>query len=547
MEGHVTRAVVLALALGVLRFSPVGAQVDSTLPRFRQRQIRIESSGPSLVLPGRWLAAAAALGETPGAMRTAYTELTLQSGLSPLPPDSLGRFGILRVMGLYRREELTGVTIATLEKLKANLRTDTALARFEYLFRPNGRWQVDIHDVALARSRRPFPTISWQSVQPLLASAGLIDTTRAEVEAVPLALYRLYVQSETDSASFQSIHSRLRQSDPVAAAQVMAFVTSYGEAAQWFLSALRFLLEERWVVAGPGLKSPAEMVRELWQTDSPVPEVRVRTFGYPEGAVRIGTDSILLAGLVRPENAAAREWLDHQGGERLVETLHRLSLPSQDQLRLKVGVEQYRLSSIGSYARESFSGFLEPRDVILLDPSYQPVLALGTLIHEWQHILEERARRADRTNPAYHITDDEVTLTSPDPFLAEGLAEWLTEEILRPVLIDFPLIGFGEAEKRLSLPQNDPHQLGYLLARTLARSLGQVQATRLLLIRSAVHPDAVMRDARVRRAWATYQGADRAIARRGEPILIPQSIFTIEDGHPDVVQSEIIAPYIPRR
>ena len=547
MEGHVTRAVVLALAFGVLRFLPVAAQVDSSLPRFRQRQVRIESPGPSLVLPGRWLAAAAALGETSGAMRAAYTELTLRSGLSPLPPDSLGRFGLFRVMGLFRREELTTATIEMLTRLKANLRNDTALARFDYLFRPNGRWQVDIHDVALSRSRRPFPTISWPSVRPVLASAGLIDSTTADLESVPLALYRLYVQSETDSAAFQSIQSRLRQSDPAAAAQVSSLINSYGEAAQWFVTAVRFLLEERWVAVRGTFRSPAELVRETWQTTSPVPEIQVHTYGYPEGAVRIGTDSLLRGVLLRPENPSAAEWLKRNGGERLVEILHRLSLPPSDQIRVKIGADLYRLTSVEQYARESFSGFLEPKDQILLDPSYQPVLALGTLIHEWQHILAERARRSGPLHGAYRVTEDEVTFVPLDPFLAEGFAEWLTEEILQSVLPDFPLIVFGEAEKRISLAQSDPHQLGYLLVRTLARTLGDPRATRLLLIRSASNPELVTRDPRVRRAWSTRQGTDRTMGRRGEPVLIPQSTFTIEDGQPDLVQSQIIAPYIPRR
>jgi hypothetical protein len=546
MEGHVKRAVVLALALGVLRVFPVDAQVNSSLPRFRQRQIRIESHDSSLVLPGRWLAAAAAQGETPEALRAAYTELTLRSGLSPLPPDSLSRFGLFRVMGLYRREELTAATIATLTRLRANLRSDTALARFDYLFRPNGKWQVDIHDVALARARRPFPTISWQSVRSPLAAVGLLDNT-ADLESVPLALYRLYVQSENDTAVFHALQPRLRQADPAAAAQISSLVNSYGEAAQWFVSAVRFLLEERWVAVGQAVRSPADLVRQAWQSASPVPEIRARAFGYPEGAVRIGTDSTLIELLIQPDNSSAREWLAEHGGVSLVEALHQLMLPVNDQRRLRAGTRLFRLTSVALYAKESFSGFLEPRDMIQLDPSYQPVLALGTLIHEWQHILGERARRTGGISGAYRVTDDEVTFAPSDPFLAEGFAEWLTEEILAPVLVNFPLVGFGEAEKRISLPQNYPHQLGYLRARTLARSLGDPRATRSLLIRAAPDPQLVTGDPRVRRAWAAQRGSDRIMGRRREPILIPESVFTIEDGHPDLVQSQIAAPYIPPR
>ena len=547
MEGHVKRAVVLAAFLGVLLSTSLAAQADTSLPRFRQLQIRFEPASPNLTLPGRWLAAATRLGETTEAMRTAYTELSLRSGLTPLPPDSVTRFGLLRVMGLFRRAELVAAAIATLEKIRPRLKSDTAQARFDYLFRPNGRWQVDIHDVALARARRPFPTLTWESTRSALATAGLLENEQPEVESVPFALYRLYVQSHVDTAAFRAALQKLRRNDPATAAQITSLVNSYEEAAQWFVNAITFLLDQRWIPAGDLRESPAERVREIWRSAVPVPEIRARPFGYPEGAVRIGTDTFLVRSLIVPENASAQEWFKRNGSEELVATLHRLALPSSEQTRLKVGDDIYRLSSVKQYAGESFSGFLEPRDLILLDPSYQPVLALGTLIHEWQHILGERARQADRASGAFRLSAEEATLIQLDPFLAEGFAEWLSEVTLAGVREDFPLFGFGEAEKRISLAQNDPHQLGYLIVRALAQSLNDVQATRLLLIRSGANPELVLRDPRIRRAWAAYRGPDRTMARRGEPLLLPMAVFTIEDGQPDLVQSQIIAPYIPRR
>jgi hypothetical protein len=517
----------------------------AAMPRFRQLQVRIESARPDVVLPGRWLAAATSLGETVAAVRTGYTELSLRAGLTPLPPDSLARFGLLRVMGLFQREELIRATTATLERIRSNLRGDTAVARFDYLFRPNGRWQVDVHDVALARARRPFPTLTWESARAALASAGLLEREQAGVETIPLALYRLYVQSRNDTAAYQATRQLLRH-DPSGAA-VTSLVNSYEEASEWYVQATRFLLEQRWIPAGSTFRSPADLVREMWNQAATIPEIRSRPFGYPEGAVRIGTDSSLIGVLIKPENASARDWLARHGWESLLVAAHRLSLPSSERTRLKVGGDLFRLSSIREYARESFSGFLEPRDLILLDPSYQPLFALGTLIHEWQHILGERARHGDRQTGAYRLTADQLIFTQLDPYLAEGFAEWLTEVLLASALTEFPLVGLGEAEKRISLPQNDPHQLGYLLARTLAQTLGDVQATRALLIHAGPDPERVIRDSRVRRAWAAYNAPDRTIARRSEPTLLPMAVFTIEDGEPDLVQSQIIAPYIPRR
>jgi hypothetical protein len=198
-----------------------------------------------------------------------------------------------------------------------------------------------------------------------------------------------------------------------------------------------------------------------------------------------------------------------------------------------------RLTSVAEFASESFSGFLEIRDVILLDPSYQPLLALGTLIHEWQHILHERARQADSTR-GYVRRGNQVMVSQLDPFLAEGMAEWATEEVLGPALVAFPLLGFGEAEKRVSLPTADPHLLGYIMVRTLARVLKTPSATLDLLTKAGGDPAQVVRDRRLSRAWAGRTGPDRVIPRRGEAVLIPQTVFTMEDGQPDLVQTEIL-------
>lgn len=517
----------------------------AALPRFRQRQIRIGSVRPNIVIPGRWLAAAAAMGEDPESNRAGYTELSLRAGLTPLTPDSLARFGLFRAMGLFRRPEMTQAAVATLERIRSNLQNDTAVARFDHLFRPGGRWQIDVHDVALARSRRPFPTLQWESLRPVLQASGLLDSDKPGVDVIPLALYRLYVLSRNDSAAYQVIEQTLRQSDGNGAALVISLVGSYEEASQWYVTALRFLLEERWIRTGTDRRSLAGLVGETWRTPVEAPEIRSRLYGYPEGAVRVGTTPRLVAAVLRAENATARDWLERHGPETLLSVVHRLSLPYDERTRLTAAGDEFRLSSVQQYARESFSGFLEPRDIILLDPSYEPLLALGTLIHEWQHILQEHARQADSVNGAYRVGSDQLTMTQLDPYLAEGFAEWLTEEILVPALGDFPLLAFGEAEKRVSLPQNDTHQLGYLMVRALARTLGNADATRQLLTRSVTDPLLILRDSRIGRSWSAYRGPDRTMARRTDPVLLPQAVFTIEDGEPDLVQSQIIAPYIP--
>jgi hypothetical protein len=549
MEGHVKLPVLLAVAFAVLLTAPVTAQVSdadlASLPRFRQLQIRIEPVDSGFSVPGRWIAATSAMGENTEAIRTRYTELALRAGLVPLPSESLSTVGLFRAMGVFRREELLRTATETLQRIRGNLQNDTARVRFDFLFRPNGRWQVDIHDVALTRARRPFPTLTWESLRPALVIIGLRGNDPG-VETIPLALYRLYIQSHNDSAGYQSTLDRLRQRDAPGATLVTAMVSSYREAAEWYVTAMRFLLEQRWIPSGTSFASPAEQVRAAWGQAAPIPEIRARPFGYPEGAVRIGTDSGLVRTLVIPVNAPAREWLKRNGWENLLAVTHRLVVEWSELARLKVGTAIFRLSSVREYAAESFSGFLEPRDIILLDPSYQPLFALGTLVHEWQHILSERSRQGDPNGGAYRIGGDQAVFAPLNPFLAEGFAEWLTEVILESTAADFPLVSLGETEKRLSLAQNDPHHLGYLLARSLARTLGSSAATRQLLIRAGANPALVLRDPKVRSAWSTYRGRDQTMTRRAEAVLLPMVTFTIEDDEPDLVQSQIIAPYIPR-
>jgi hypothetical protein len=513
----------------------------AALPRFRQRQLRIGSDQSQFVVPGRWLAAAQAVGETVAAMRSRYTEVALGAGVTPLPPDSVSSFGLYRAMGLFRREEMNAAAVRTLERIRSRLRSDTSLARFDHLFRPAGSWQLDIHDVARAVAGRAFPTISWNAARPALAAAGLLDKAPAGVESVPLALYRLFTQSRNDTAAFRESEDAMRRADLASAGAVSALLSGYEQAALWYVAAMQFLLRQQWISADSSLQSPEMLVRAVWRSSAPVPEIRARAYGYPEGSVRIGTDSQFIRAVLVPENAPAGDWLRRHGPERLVSMLHQLRVPAAERTVLQRGGEWLRLSSVQEYARESFSGFLEPDDLILLDPSYQPLLALGTVVHEWLHILHERARQA--LPPAGRsTTDGEIVITQPDPFLAEGMAEWLTEQILAPALGDFPLVQFGEAEKRVSLTSNDPHQLGYLLVRTLAGAVGDPRSTLDLLIRFGSDPAPLVADRRLSRAWSGYRGADRVIPRRGGTVLVPQAVFTVEDGHPDLVESLIISP-----
>jgi hypothetical protein len=546
-DGHLTDAGLEGTATNANdRFRWSGIRLDESvefyaaLPRFRVRQL-IVASGGAYRIPGRWLAAATAL-SSGNRLHRHYADLATRLGLAPLPAESLGNAGLIQVMGLFRRSDMHEIAVKTLQRIRAGLRSDTAIARFDYLFHPSGAWLVDIHDVALARARRPFPALTWESASPALRGAGLLRDVIPGTDSIPLSVYRLASLSHSDSAGFLAVQQQLREADSASAFAVAALIEGYDDAAEWYVAVMDFLLRQRWFAGTSGPISPADLVARIWRTASPLPAIRTRFFGYPEGTVRIGLDSEIVTKIVNPENATGREWLARHGTAALVETLHRIVLTQGDRTILELGERRYRLSSIGVLGTESFSGFLEPRDIILLDPSYEPLLALGTLVHEWQHVLHEHARMVNQSGGDFTSTPRQVVIHQIDPYLAEGLAEWLTEDALSPIAAEYPLVAFGEAEKRASLPESNPHNLGYFMVQALAAAVDDRTHVLQLLVEHGSDPSAILGDRRVVRAWAGKTGADRVISNHGEDSLIPEVIFTIEDEQPDVVESRIVTP-----
>jgi hypothetical protein len=505
-------------------------------PAFLLRQMVLGSAVKNIRLPGRWIAAVKAQGLNQEGLRAGYVELALGAGLTPLTADTLNAAGVYRAMGLFHRPEMVRSAAQSLERIRAGIRSDTLRARFDYLFRPAGTWLVDIHDVALARVRRTFPTVTWESARPALRAAGFLADSLPGLEPIPLALYQLYALRETDSLAYQSRLTQLPAADAASTQAVLALIDSYDNAAQWYQAALRLLLEQP-VFAEDSGASIASRVARFWRVPVRVPEVRVRIYGYPEGATRIGADSTLARRLFRPLNAAAREWLGRHPTPDLFDAIHRLPALSAPAWIDNAGA-RCRITSVTETSTESFGGFLEPRDLILLDPSYEPLLALGTLVHEWQHLLHEHLRDGSSMTSA----GSQVRLIQPNPYLAEGLAEWATERILDPIASRYPLLRFGEAEKRMSLAQEDPHVLGYAMVRAVESALGDPRATLSLIVKAGTDPAQVLADGRVAAAWSRYAGPDRLIPRRGGVSIIPETRFQLVDEQPDVLQTLIFPP-----
>jgi len=151
----------------------------------------------------------------------------------------------------------------------------------------------------------------------------------------------------------------------------------------------------------------------------------------------------------------------------------------------------------------------------------------------------ERHRLSLREDGA--IRDDDGTglqIVASNSFLAEGLVEWMTERLLGPILERAPMVGVGDAQKLAVLAAenlNDPHALGLRMMRALAAT-GAPDAARGMVL---AHADAPARVAATVPAWRGSSAPDRVVPTRGQRRLVPETIFTVEDGVGDVIGAHI--------
>jgi hypothetical protein len=190
--------------------------------------------------------------------------------------------------------------------------------------------------------------------------------------------------------------------------------------------------------------------------------------------------------------------------------------------------------------RQRPSGFLDPFNEIVLAPSYLPVLALETVVHEWIHILYQQARTV---SDYARDEGDWIRLTPPDRFVAEGLAEWYAELLFRPVVDRIPMMGLGEAEKRASMAvanPDDPHLLGYLMFRLMAEGAADPDSLIREAIRYANDPNALLGLA-VSPGTAHDSKSDRSFPESPVRHLIPEVTFEI-DGVTPLIRGRRVMP-----
>ena len=512
------------------------------LPRFTIRQIIAGRGDTLLRLPGTWVAVARATVPVTK-YQEAYAAAARPSGLAPLTGAGLSGGASLRAMGVFRRAELRAAVGATLDSIAAQIPDRRVAAAFTRLFRPRGTWIVDVHDMALLRGQLQLRSASYASAAPALVAIGWLPADSASgADAVALALYRFHALSASDSAAAAALRQRMRALAPPAYGAVSALLTGYAEGAAWYAEAMRFLLTEPWIGGAPAGRSLHDLVREASPHDSvSLPQVRTQAFGYPQAVPRYGVPRAVFARLARADNWPAREWLRRHGASRLLEVVRALTLDFVAPATLDAGGETLRLSSVRRQAETSTNGFLEPRDAIVVDPAYVPLLALGAVVHEWQHLIVEQRRMSALAGGDTAM----VTLPAADPFIAEGIAEWRAERIMAPLSDRFPLLGLGEPEKRARLAAtrpDDQHLLGYAMIRALRDAVPDDARFDALLFAALNDPAAAAADPAVTRAWARHAGSDHVVAAPSRRLLVPETTFTVEDGFPDLLGMRILAP-----
>lgn len=521
--------------------TPVPPQIEfyTSSPRFTLTQIVGGAYEAEHRLPGAVVAAARPAGWR-DILDARYAEAARRAEFGVLDAATLVQPGASRVLGLIDRTATMQAAGRALATMRAAL-PPSEQGAFDQVFRTRAGWRTDFYGTALEFARLRSPKVTWPSV---LAALQVRVPAGADSELVAVrALHGLW--SRSDSATLAAARDAARRSSAEDGRTLESLLDGCEAAEGWHRAAIVTLLTLHWVPGTPGPRSPAELVRAAWLAAaagdtaavSEVPSIVTRRFGDPQAVPRYGVPVPLRNRIVHADNWSASEWLQRHRYEGLFEVLHRLDWPAVGDVTLADGGEPIRLTSVPRRAAETLNGFLEPRDAIVVEPTYVPVLALGAVVHEWIHLLVETrrlARAATEVNGA-------LVLPPTDPWLAEGLAEAWSERVLAPAHAAVPLVAVGEAEKHARLARtapDDPHVLGYLIVRA---GLGGDGAERRL-VRFLDAPDlvAVLRDPELVPAWRATAGApDLVVPLASRRFLVPETTFTITDRVPDAVRATI--------
>ncbi|MGH7523349.1 MAG: hypothetical protein ACREK8_03495 [Gemmatimonadales bacterium] len=529
MEGTVRDADGATMSWMALPLLP-GSTRWPVAPRVTARQLVMGSSATSVRIPGAWLAAMPTLAQ----LEAEDTRLATLTGI-PMVTTSDRRERSRRI-ALGLDDSVRAVVRALMARIAA---TPAADATFRALFATGPGWKIDLHDAALAEALHYQSGFTLTEAASGLRRFGDLATT-ADSSAIRESAWRLWCRAATDSvAVFAGIDSLARQ-DPMAAAAVRALLAGYDGAVAWWRRAVHWLLVNRWLPAPAGRVSPQQLMGMFWSVDSlPLPEIDPVRFGDAAAMPVPGAASIGRY-LFRPRNGVAAEWLAGAGLRQAFDSWLPLRWGESPLILVQNGRTETVVSP-WAQAEARSAAFFGETDAIRLDPGITPLIAVVVFLHEWHHLIAAERRLAG-PHPAALLDDGtQLHLLELDPWIAEGFAEWATEETLRPVRDSAALLLFTQAEKRLALAArdaSDPHLLGYRMVRAaLAHMSGAALRDALVL---HLHDPAGL--ARVLHLSGTGAVPPLTLNRPPNASVIPEVSFTWDDGLAFDISRRLLIP-----
>lgn len=475
------------------------------------------------------------------ALLAEHAELAAVVGL---PPGSIATIAD-RAQRLVLGLDPTGRGVAR-RQLEAIARTPAADHEFTTLFRtPAGGWRLDLHDAAwqFAAAQLPAAAYSRDSLAPILARVGALTSRDPDDSDLVRAVWRVWSRHRSDPDLLADVLGPGANAREPGQRGLRVLMAGYDVAEAWWLRAVDWLLTHRWIAVGDTFTSPVDLVATFWERDSiGPPEVESRHFGSMQAVPVIG-----VAGLGRqllvPGNAIATEFLDSRQGRRdAMQAWRALDFADRSPMRITMGPQSMVLSSPAVLTRGRLGGFLAAESAIRIEPGIMPIFAVGTVVHEWQHLLFEAARLEGPGTPGLRRAEWGVHLVEADPWLGEGAAEWATEQVLAPARGSTPLFALVEAEKRLAIGAGQPddtHVLGYLLVRAAANRVDGPAALRRLLVTSLHDPVALAV------AIGLAGPSTNRIPRPPTLVVIPEVTFVVDGGMADDLTRRLIFPALP--
>jgi hypothetical protein len=500
-----------------------GAERWPVRPRVAVRQLLFGSPDTLAGFSDRWHAARPAA----AALQAEHAAATAALGWLVPPPGGVGAHATALSLGIDPQGRAAARALLT--RIGAG---PAGTAEFRRLFiGGDGALRLDLHDVAWDNARRRLPALATTPalVVPALRDLGLLPSEGAEDPGrLVQAGWRAWVQAQRDPEGMATRLAALP--DAPSATALRALLAGYTEGLGWWTAAVRWLVTAPWLEVADGRQSAAALLAAFWGGEiGPVPAIRPTAFGSPQAVPVLGATH-LAPWLLEGRNAIAAEWLATRTAAvealtawRAFDTNEALDVVLTDGHRAVV-------TAPAAVTRTRYGAFLEAEDAIRIEPGMMPLFAVATVVHEWLHILVERARLAGDDPSGLQRAAWGVRLLEADPWLGEGIAEWGTDAVLAPVRAMTPIFAVLEAGKRIGLAEqlpDDPHVLGHALVRALADRLEDPAAVRDLLLRHLHDPAAVARAA----------GLDGpigvTISRPATLAILPEYVFTVDDGVAD--------------